>query len=236
MFGGFLEKQTSFSWSVKTDPWALHAVLLSHFQAPSMERSQGFYPHREPAWNLSLSIFTHSPIQTILFSHQPHNEGFVLVLFVHLWHLFWDCSLSCRQHAAYANTRSFIREFPPLNECSLKWGHTFCRGGSETCAWNSRRVLHAPSDVLSLRRWREPTLFWASAHPDRWREKRSKGRGALATVTFSFDKCVTAQNVWSLTGNTCIFSRADTDLKRESKLVGRWQVFIHLIKELKTLT
>lgn len=32
------------------------------------------------------------------------------------------------------------------------------------------------------------------------------------------------------------FSRADTDLKRESKLVGRWQVFIHLIKELKTLT
>lgn len=80
MLGGFLEKLTSFSWSVKTDPWALHAVLLSHFQAPSMERSQGFYPRRKPAWNLSLSIFTHSPIQTILFSHQPHNEGFVLVL------------------------------------------------------------------------------------------------------------------------------------------------------------
>lgn len=88
MLGGVWEKQTSFSWSVKTDPWALHVVLLSHFQAPSVERSQGFYPHREPAWNLSLSIFTHSPIQTIPFSHQPHNEGFVLVLFVHLWHLF----------------------------------------------------------------------------------------------------------------------------------------------------
>lgn len=37
---------------------------------------------------------------------------------------FFDCSLSCRQHAAYANTRSFIPETPPLNECNLKWGHT----------------------------------------------------------------------------------------------------------------
>lgn len=43
---------------------------------------------------------------------------------------FFDCSLSCRQHAAYANTHSFIHQTPPLNECNLKWGYTFAEGAS----------------------------------------------------------------------------------------------------------
>lgn len=47
---------------------------------------------------------------------------------------FWLLPL-CRQHAAYANRSSFIRETPPLNECNLKWGHTCARSqrGHGTC-------------------------------------------------------------------------------------------------------
>lgn len=145
MFGGFLEKQTSFSWSVKTDLWALHVVLLFHFQAASMERSQGFYPHREPAWNLSLSIFTHSPIQTILFSHQPHNEGFVLVLFVHLWHLFFLTAPSP------ADSMQRMQIHVLLFGSSLPWMNatlnedTHFAEGAVKHAHNSWRFLHALS-------------------------------------------------------------------------------------------
>lgn len=73
---------------------------------------------------------------------------------------FFDCSLSCRQHAAYANTHSFIRETPPLNECNLKWGHTFAEG-----------VLHALSDTQSLEHWHKQTDIMelqTSVCPDRW--------------------------------------------------------------------
>ncbi len=54
---------------------------------------------------------------------------------------FFDCSLSCRQHAAYANTHSFIPETPPLNECNLKWGHTCThlqRGHGNMHVYNQR--------------------------------------------------------------------------------------------------
>lgn len=51
---------------------------------------------------------------------------------------FFDCSLSFRQHAAYANTRSFIHRTPPLNECNLKWGHTHLqKRGMETRTHNT---------------------------------------------------------------------------------------------------
>lgn len=73
---------------------------------------------------------------------------------------FFDCSLSCRQHAAYANTRSFIWEFPPLNECSLKWGHTFCRGGQ-------RNTHIKQSEVVARSLWYAvaPMLTWAHIIP-----------------------------------------------------------------------
>lgn len=80
---------------------------------------------------------------------------------------FFDCSLSCRQHAAYANTRSFIPETPPLNECNLKWGHTcthlqrrrwrcgvcVCVGGLEHGNMHVLQSvdLHALSDMQSLK-------------------------------------------------------------------------------------
>lgn len=41
--------------------------------------------------------------------------------------------------------------------------------------------LHTLSDMLSLQRWHEPTLFWASAYPDRWTERKDQRRVALAT-------------------------------------------------------
>lgn len=73
---------------------------------------------------------------------------------------FFDCSLSCRQHAAYANTRSFIPETPPLNECNLKWGHTCThlqrrRWGGGVEHGNTHVLqsvdLHALSDMQSLK-------------------------------------------------------------------------------------
>lgn len=142
MLGGFLEKQTSFSWSVKTDPWALHAVLLSLFRLHPWRDPKAFIPAGNQP---EIFLCQFSPTPQFRQSFSPTNPTMkdLSSLFVHLWHLFFDCSLSCRQHAAYANTRSFIRAFPPLNECNLKWGHTFCGGGCETCAWNSRGVLHA---------------------------------------------------------------------------------------------
>lgn len=86
---------------------------------------------------------------------------------------FFDCSLSCRQHAAYANTRSFILEFPPpwMNATLNKDTH-FTEGAVKH-AHKTVGGLCALSNMLSHWRWHEPALFWIPAYPGRWREKGS---------------------------------------------------------------
>lgn len=157
--GSVSEKQTSFSCPVKIGPCALRVVLLSHFQAVCMEGSGSFYPHREPAPTLSLSIFTHSPIQTSLFSHQPHNEGFVLVLFVHLWYLFFDCSLSADgMQRMQICALLFLRPLPcmnaTLNEDTL--AHIYS-GGMETCTYYNQWICM-------------PSLTRSHLHVERWQK------------------------------------------------------------------
>lgn len=119
---------------------------LSHFQAVCMQGSWGFYPHREPAWNLSLSIFTHSPIQTSLFSHQPHNEGFVLVLFVHLWHLFFLTAPSPSDSMQRMQIRAplFIGPLPWMNATLNEDTHTCKRA-----AWKRARITLSFSSFFS---------------------------------------------------------------------------------------
>lgn len=178
MLGGIWEKQTSFSWSVKTEPWALHVVLLSHFQAPSMERSQGFYPHREPAWNLSLSIFTHSPIQTIPFSHQPHNEGFVLLLFVHLWHLFLTAP-SLADSMQRMQIHGLLFWSPPLwMNATLNKDTHFAEGAAKHAHKTVRGLCALP--LIWCLTDADMSLHY-SAYPDRWGERKDQMRVALAT-------------------------------------------------------
>ena len=79
---------------------------------------------------------------------------------------FWLLPL-CRRHAAYANTRSFIRGTPPLNECNLKWGHTFhtFTEGHGNMHILQSVDLHARSDTQSLKHL---TILKMSRHRTVW--------------------------------------------------------------------
>lgn len=88
---------------------------------------------------------------------EAHNEGFVLFFFVHFWHFFFACSLSFRQHAAYANTRSFILKTPPLNECNPLNEDAQLQRGHGNAHTERLVVAHALPDTQSLRRQRHQT-------------------------------------------------------------------------------
>lgn len=90
------------------------------------------------------------------------------------------------------------------------------------------------SDMLSLQRWHEPTLFWASADPDRWRERKDQRRVALATeLLFNLRNTLQRWTCGPLLEKPALFPSVDAELKRKSKLVEGWEVFIHLMKKLK---
>lgn len=96
---------------------------------------------------------------------------------------FWLLPL-CRRHAAYANTRSFMRETPPLNECSLKWGHTHTRlhRGQGTCTnynrWICMPTLTRPQSNIkrSAAEGRRHRSTWFTGvtvyHPKVWESGR----------------------------------------------------------------
>lgn len=122
--GSVSEKQTSFSCPVKNRPLCsaccsslpfsgcMHARDLKAF-IPAGNQPELFLCQFSPTPQFRQALSPTKPTMKDLSSFSLSTSDI----------FFWLLPL-CRQHAAYANTCSFIPETPPLNECNLKWGHT----------------------------------------------------------------------------------------------------------------
>lgn len=163
--GSVTQKQTSFSCTVKkkrrekrplclaccTSPpfsGCAHGQIIK-LSSPQGTSSNSFSVNFHPLPNSDEPVLPPSPQWRIC----PRSLCLPLISF---FFFFWLLPL-CRRHAAYANTRSFIRQTPPLNECSLKWGHTHTRlhRGRGTCTNYNRRIcmptLTRPQS--NIKRW-----------------------------------------------------------------------------------